>query len=336
MLWNDKVLFNYWAHAASLVLTEDYPIHRRQMITWGTGDSLWAGRVREWMSANQGLRRHILLQLRRRGPLRSRDFEDRSAVHWGSSGWTDRRNVGRMLDFLWAQGKVMVAGRAGAERLWALGSTWWPEWMPRDRLSARQAVMRAAPISLRCLGVATRRHIFEHFIRGDYPGLDKALAALEKGGEIVRAQVQGLNRGEWFVHSADLSLIESIESDGWEPRTVLLSPFDNLICDRARTEVLFDFHYRIEIYVPKDKRRFGYFSMPVLHGDRLIGRVDPSFDRKRAALVVNSAHAEPSTGRSRRAAGAVREAIEELAAWLGARSIEYRNVTFEPWRSTLR
>jgi uncharacterized protein YcaQ len=217
MLWNDKVLFNYWAHAASLVLTEDYPIHRRQMITWGTGDSLWARRVREWMSANQGLRRHILLQLRRRGPLRSRDFEDRSAVHWGSSGWTDRRNVGRMLDFLWAQGKVMVAGRAGSERLWALGSTWWPEWMPRDRLSGRQAVMRAAPISLRCLGVATRRHIFEHFIRGDYPGLDKALAALEKSGEIVRAHVQGLNRGEWFVHSADLSLIESIESDSWEP-----------------------------------------------------------------------------------------------------------------------
>jgi uncharacterized protein len=335
LLWHDKSLFHYWAHAASLVLTEDYPIHRQQMITWGRGETKWARRVREWMNANQALRRHVLGELRQRGPLRSRDFEDRSVDPWGSSGWTDQRNVGRMLDFLWVQGKVMVAGRAGADRLWDLAERWWPEWMPRERLSAAQAVRRAAPISLRCLGVATQKDIAAHFIPGRYPGLGKALESLEKNGEIVRVDVERMNRGTWFVHRDDVALGEALSTDDWESRTVLLSPFDNLIRDRSRTEALFDFHYRIEIYVPKNKRQYGYYSMPILHGDRLIGRVDPLFDRKRGRLVVNSVHAEPATERSRTTARAVKGAVEGLAAWLGASSIEYRDVTFEPWRRML-
>jgi uncharacterized protein YcaQ len=336
ILWRDKFLFHYWAHAASLVLTEDYPIHRRQMITWGTGESGWGRRAREWMSANHALRRHILAQLRRKGPLRSRDFDDRSVHSWGSSGWTNDRNVGRMLDFLWAQGKVMVAGRAGAERLWDLAAAWWPDWMPRDHLSAQQAVRLAAPISLRCLGVGTKKHINEHFIRGDYPGLAKTMQSLERKGEIVPVSVEGITKGSWFAHRADLELIDALQMDEWEPRTVLLSPFDNLICDRERTEVLFDFRYRIEIYVPKNQRLYGYYSMPILHGDRLIGRVDPSFDRKSRRLTINSAHAEPTTARSRTVGAAVRGAVEELATWLGATTIEYQNVTFEPWRRSLK
>lgn len=336
LMWTDKSLFHYWAHAASVVLTEDYPIHRRQMIAWLSGETQWAHRVREWMAANQALRRHVLGELRRRGPLRTRDFEDRSVHAWGSSGWTDQRNVGRMLDFLWAQGKVMVAGRVGVERLWDVAERWWPEWMPRERLSPEQAVARAARISLRCLGVGTRKHVSDHFIRGSYPGLAKRMELLEHRGEILDVDVEGLGGGRWFLHQEDLPLVEELEKNNWEPRTVLLSPFDNLICDRARTEALFGFHYRIEIYVPKNKRRYGYFSMPVLHGDRLIGRVDPSLDRKANRLVINSAHGEDSTDRSRRTAGSVKGAIEEMAQWLGTSSIEYRNITFEPWRRALR
>lgn len=336
LMWTDKSLFHYWAHAASVVLTEDYPIHRRQMIAWLSGETQWAHRVREWMAANQALRRHVLGELRRRGPLRTRDFEDRSVHAWGSSGWTDQRNVGRMLDFLWAQGKVMVAGRVGVERLWDVAERWWPEWMPRERLSPEQAVARAARISLRCLGAGTRKHVSDHFIRGSYPGLAKRMELLEHRGEILDVDVEGLGGGRWFLHQEDLPLVEELEKNNWEPRTVLLSPFDNLICDRARTEALFGFHYRIEIYVPKNKRRYGYFSMPVLHGDRLIGRVDPSLDRKANRLVINSAHGEDSTDRSRRTAGSVKGAIEEMAQWLGTSSIEYRNITFEPWRRALR
>ena len=336
LVWRDKMMFHYWGHAASLVLTEDYPIHRRLMITWGTQNSNWGRRTREWMEANRSLQRHILSQLRSRGPLRSRDFEDRSVHAWNSSGWTDQRNVGRMLDFLWIKGKVMVAGRTGQERVWDLADNWWPEWMPRERLTESQVMRRGAPISLRCLGVGTQTHISRHFIAGRYTDLGKTLRLLERRGEIEQVEVEGMARGKWFVHRDDTDLIERLERDEWEPRTVLLSPFDNLIRDRDRTLDLFDFHYRIEIYVPKNKRRFGYFAMPILHGDGLIGRLDPFFDRKSGRLTINSVHAEPGVPRSRTVAVAVRGAVEELAAWLGAETIEYKKVHFEPWRRTLK
>src|SRR5205807_2484739 len=105
------------------------------------------------------------------------------------------------------------------------------------------------------------------------------------------------------------------------PRTVLLSPFDNLICDRARTELFFNFNYRIEIYVPKAKRQYGYYVLPILHGDRLIGRLDPQMDRKQKCLTINTVYAEPNapkTSMTKTAAKAIRSAIEDLATFLGA------------------
>jgi uncharacterized protein len=336
LLWDEKKLFYYWAHAASLVLTEDYPLHRLLMDTYLTGDAKWVQGFKDWLATNDTLRRSILRELEQKGPLRSRDFTQEAAADWKSSGWTAGRNVTKVLDYLWTKGEVMVAGRSGAERVWDLAENWWPSWMPREQLPADQIVRMAASISLRCLGVATAKQINDHFTRWRYGGLTDALTSLESDGEIVPIKVEGLDRASWFIHRKDLTAIRKLESDAWEPRTVLLSPFDNLICDRARTESLFDFHYRIEIYVPKTKRRFGYFSMPVLHGDRLIGRVDPAFDRKTERLVINSAHAEPSTERSRTTAVAVRGAIEELASWLGARTIEYRAVNFDPWKRVMR
>jgi uncharacterized protein YcaQ len=117
-------------------------------------------------------------------------------------------------------------------------------------------------------------------------------------------------------------LIEHLD-EHWDPRTVLLSPFDNLICDRARTEQIFDFSYRIEIYVPKNKRRFGYFAMPVLHGDRFIGRVDPLMNRKTATLRINAIHLEPSVRIDGQTARTLNETVVELGEFLGARDIEF-------------
>jgi uncharacterized protein YcaQ len=325
LLWKEKKLFHYWAHGASWVLTEDYPIHRHRMRTYLTGDEQWDRRMREWVDDNAELKRHILSELRRKGPLRSRDFEDRARVPWESSGWTAGRNVGRMLDYLWAKGEITIAGRDGSQRLWDLSRNWFPEWTPRDGLSSRQVVERAAQISLRCLGVATRAHIAAHFVRGAYPGLDGVLARLAHRGVIEEVSVVERGspwRGLWYIHSDDVPLVEKIE-DLWEPRTVLLSPFDNLICDRARTERLFGFSYRIEIYVPKDKRRFGYFAMPVLHGDRFVARIDPMMDRRANTLRINAIHLEPSSGPDRATSKAVGDAVAELARFVGARDIEY-------------
>jgi uncharacterized protein len=336
LCYSDRKLFEYWAHAASIVLMDDYPIHRGLMTRYLKGDTAWEEQTRRWIETNNGLRRTILTRLRREGPLPSRVLSDTSQLAWRSTGWTSGRNVGRMLDILWAQGKVMVSARSGGQKLWDVAERVIPEHARRDRLSEGQRTRKAALASLRALGVGTEQDIRNHFIRGRYPQLRRVLTSLERDGEIERVNVCG-SSADWFVHRDDASLLESIEEDHHRSVTTLLSPFDNLICDRNRTERLFDFHYRIEIYVPKDKRRYGYFAMPVLHGDRLIGRIDPLFDRKSRALKINSAHAERGRTKSASEDGAaVAAAITDLARFLGASSIAVGQTLPAGWRKQLR
>ena len=290
-------------------------------------------RLRDWLAANQGLRRSILRQLRASGPLPTRDLEDRAQTSWESSGWTAGRNVDRMLDVLWTQGRVMVAGRQGQQRVWDLAERWLPPWAPTRRPPERAVVRLAVQRSLRALGVATARDIDRHFTAGRYPGLTAVLAGLERDGRVERVRVADDGTewpGPWYVHADDLPMLERLEAGDWRPRTTLLSPFDNLIIDRERTQRLFGFHFRMEIYVPRAARRYGYYVLPVLHGDRLIGRVDPAMDRRRGRLVVNAVHAEPDAPAA--AGPAVAAALEDLAAFLGADRVELRQPPPERWR----
>ena len=325
LLWRDGSLFEYWAHAASIVLTEDYPIHNLLMRTYATGVPRTPGdrKFDTWLKENQALSRHILARLRREGPLAARDFEDKAAAAWYSTGWTSGRNVSQMLDYLWTKGKIMVAGRSGIQKLWDVGERCLPDWTPRDRLPRREVVRRAAQKSLRALGVASPRHIVEHFTRRHYTGLASVLADLEAEGRVVRVEIDTWPNGKWFIHADDLPLLERLEAGEWQPRTTLLSPFDNLICDRTRTGQLFNFAFSMEIYVPQSKRQYGYYVLPILHGDRVIGRVDPKMNRAQGRLIVNAVYAEPNAPASRGTARAVAGAIEDLAAFLGAKGIDY-------------
>lgn len=329
LLWKERRLFEYWAHAASIVLTEDYPIHQVRMKSYPDGDSKFAARVREWKKQNSSLHRALLAEMRRKGPLPSRYFEDMgiSPDEWVSTGWTGERNIGRMLDFLWMQGKIMVAGRAGLQKLWDLSERCLPDWTPRERLSNREMVRRAAQKSLRALGVATSRQIDHHFIRLDNLELREALAGLEAEQRIERVRIveEGQAwKGDWYIHTDDLPLLERLEMGEWAPRTTLLSPFDNLISDRVRTRQLFNFHYGIEIYTPRHKRQYGYYVLPILHGDRLIGRIDPVMDRERGRLTINAIHTEPKVRATKAIDRATRGAIEELGLFLGAKEIDYK------------
>lgn len=326
LLWQERRLFEYWAHCASIVPTEDYPIHNLMMRGYPNGDSAWSERTRAWLKQNQKLKRYVLAQLRRRGPLLSRDLEE-DGLHpreWVSTGWTSGRNISRMLDYLWIGGKIMVAGREGIQKRWDLAERVLPEWTPRERLPEREVVRRAAQKSLRALGVATPRQINYHYIRGRYPDLKNVLAELVQAQRIREVEIRDLP-GEWYIHADDEHLITEHAIRNTEPRAILLSPFDNLICDRARTKLLFNFDYTMEIYVPAAKRKYGYYVLPILHGDRLIGRVDPEMDRERRALRVNAVYAEPDAPTSRAAGRAVAGAIEDLAAFLGAREILYNS-----------
>lgn len=335
----DRCFFEYWAHRASIVLTEDYPIHNLLMRRYPTDRYAHSRRTKVWLRENQTLLRYVLRRFRTEGQLRLRDFEDRARVGWTSSGWTTGRNVERMLDYLWTKGRIVVAGRSGNEKIWDMAERWFPPWTPRERLPEREIVRRAAQRSLKALGVARPADIERHFTVGRYPGLAQILSKLERTGvvEPVRVAADGVEwPGRWLLHADDGPLVDVLEGGNWEPRTTLLSPFDNLIIERARTELLFGFHFRMEIYVPKPKRVFGYYVLPILHGDRLIGRVDPAMDRVRGVLAVQAVHAEPDAPMTASTGKAVARAVEDLARFLGARDVEYSGTVPEAWRKSLR
>jgi uncharacterized protein YcaQ len=338
LLWKDRSLFEYWAHAASIVLTEDYQIHHLLMRRYPRQRYSHGRRTAEWLRDNETLRRHVMQRLRRDGPVRISEIEDLSERPWKSGGWTTGRNVERMIDTLWTQGKVMVARREGLTKWWDLADRCLPDWTPRRRLSEPQIVAKAAQRSLRALGIARQRDIERHFTIGRYHGLPAALSKfLAKGMvEEVRVVDDGTEGpGTWYVHAEDLPLLEAIQAGRWEPRTTLLSPFDNLIIDRARTELLFGFSYRMEIYVPKANRRYGYYVLPILAGDRFVGRLDASVDRPGERLIVHAIHAEPGTKPNPEIGRELAGALGELATFVGARRIEYPPDVPRGWKRVL-
>jgi hypothetical protein len=305
--WEDRSLYEY---NAALVPIDQYPIHADTMKRYPAWTDSWNERVTTWLEENAALRRQILVQLRKRGPVPSRDLGGLTHVGWRSTGWTNDRNVTLMLEFLHRQGKVVIAGRRGQQRLWDLAE----RWLPADsRLPMREAERQVADRSSRALGVATAKEIrWEYFPGGPYPGMDNAIKALVREGRLLPAEIEGLP-GEHFVHVDALPALETKPPR----RTIFLSPFDPLIRNRDRTEALWGFRYRIEIYVPKHKREYGYFVLPILHGDRLVGRIDPVFDRKAGVLRVNNVFWEPGQREV-----SLTKPLRSLARFVGADSIE--------------
>lgn len=226
--------------------------------------------------------------LRARGPLLSRDVPDRCEVPWPSTGWTNNRNVTQMLESLAVRGQIAVSGRSGRQRLWDLAERVYPAGTPV--VPAAEALRRRGEKRLRSLGIARASVVGE-------------------AGE--PAEVEG-TPGVWRVDPA-------ARGQPFAGRTALLSPFDQLVYDRQRALELFDFEYRLEMYVPKAKRRWGYFALPVLYHDQLIGKVDATADRKKSVLQVHAIHQDIRFTRA--VTAAVHAELEALASWLGLAAV---------------
>lgn len=276
----DRTLFE---HRAMVRPMADLGLHLADMAAWPE-----ESRRREWLRANDSFRRYVLDLLRDSGPLLSRDVPDRSEVPWPSTGWTNNRNVTQMLEFLAARGEIAIAGRVGRQRLWDLAERVYPAdaaVIPADEARA----LRNERL-LRSLGVARTSVVGE-------------------AGE--PAEIEG-TAGGWRVDPAAIG-------QPFAGRTALLSPFDRLVHDRKRALELFDFEYRLEMYVPKANRRWGYFALPVLHHDRLIGKVDATADRRKSVLRLDAIHQDiPFTGEI---SAAVHTELESLASWLGLSAV---------------
>ena len=204
-------------------------------------------------------------------------------------------------------------------------------------MTARNAERRAAERAIRALGYASRKEIQFYFVRGMYRELDRVLEDLLRDSVIHPIEIDGLRGGQGrYIHRDDLGLLDSLGGGGPEPRTSLISPFDSLICLRDRVRELFGFEYSLEMYVPEPKRKFGYYVLPILWGDRFIGRIDPKLDRATSTLRIRAVHAEPGAPTGEEVSASIAFSIEQLAKFLGAERVEYPRRVPSAWKRSLR
>lgn len=282
--------------------------------TWATGKGSWQTRAREFMTGNTDFRQSILDQLRAEGPLQSRQIDDSKVrVGWESTGWTHGKNSTRMLDFMSAEMDVVVFGRVGQERLWDLPERVIPADAPRDDLTEDQYNERRVMTAVRRFGVATIPEIRSRAYGMSVAEVGATVTRLAEQGKVQDARLE-LPSGavDAVVEGGALNALGHLGP----ARTTLVSPFDPVIYDRERTERLFGFRYKLEMYVPKTERRFGHFVLPIVHDRRLVGRLDSARDRKTNELVVNKLHWESGKAPSAAARKAVDQAITELAGFV--------------------
>ncbi len=335
LLWETRQLFEDWGHCTSIVSTEDYPIFQGLKQTFSPQESF-----KKWIKENKKLERYILRELKAHGPLPMKYFDDKAVTRWESKGWTAGRNVSMMLTYLWAKGSIMVARREGNQKFYDLTQRVLPVWVSQERLTSRELYSRIAEKSLHALGVARPMHIRYYFIRGIPEQVHNVLEDLESRNRIKQIQIKDLQtktslRGKWYIHTNEIPLLDELDGKHWHPRTVLLSPFDNLIYDRKRLHQLFRFRYSMEIYVPKHKQKYGYYVLPILYHDQFIGRIDPAFDRRTQALNIKSIHKEPQAPTTKPVIHSIRKTIRELAAFINAQTIIYPKRIPSGWEALI-
>jgi uncharacterized protein len=271
----------------------DLALYRAEMANWaGLGElSPWEENLRDWVDANNACRLDILDRLRADGPLPARGLPDICDVPWRSTGWNNNRNVIMLLELMGQRGEVAVAGRDGRDRLWDLAERLFPNTQAVPIAKARRIRDERR---LQSLGVA-RAHTVETQIEPQY---------VNEVGE--PAVIDGV-RGTWRVDPAQLG-------QPFAGRAALLSPLDRLIYDRKRMIEIFEFDYQLEMYKPAAKRRWGYWALPILYGDQLVGKLNATADRMAGVLRVDAVHQDVPFTKAMNTA--IHREISDLATWL--------------------
>jgi uncharacterized protein len=314
--WLDELLaegalFEYWAHAACFLPIEDYPLHRRRMLD-AIRDKVWPVKwAVEWPQENPEIMERIRSHLRENGAVRSADFENKNRP---SGGWWNWKAEKDALEAMWLTGEVMIARRQNFQRVYDLRERVLPGWDDAAIPSTEELRRTFALRTVSALGIAFPTWVPDYF-RQPKKGVPQRLAELAEEDLLVRVEVEGFE-GQAYIHPDQLGLLEEVASGSREPTlTTLLSPFDPLVWDRQRARELFDFDYMIECYTPAAKRRYGYFTLPILHRGQIVGRLDPKAHRAQGVFEIKALHLEPGAPVSEELSAELAAALRRLAAW---------------------
>lgn len=316
-VYRDRAGYEYWGHEASILPISHLPLGRRRMRRFPPPS--W--RNQAWWSryhTSPASRRRVLSRLRSEGPLESNDFDWRDGEPRKAPGknWPLMKEDKRSLKLLWHKGRVAVATRRHFRCVYDLAERIYPDSEVATTATYHDSWLLTG---LSGCGVASEAHLVNYLTAPNLSADERrrAISRNLRNARVVEARVEGL-RGRYFVLPEHLERIDQVPLP---TGTTLVCPFDSLLWQRKRALDLLDFEYRIEIYVPEAKRRFGYYVLPILHDGRLVGRVDPKLHRDRSELELKSIHLEPGFSRARNFDRELGDAITSLGQFLGIEQV---------------
>ncbi|HEX8175742.1 MAG TPA: crosslink repair DNA glycosylase YcaQ family protein [Pyrinomonadaceae bacterium] len=307
-LLEEGAIFEYWSHEACFLPVEDYPLYRRRMLE---AESMGWKYSAAWVKAHRkeidGLKRFI----REHGAVRAADFERTDGK---AGGWWEWKTEKRALEMLFTAGELMIARRRNFQRVYDLRERVLPGW-DDAQLPSREEVRRELALkAVRALGIAKPRWVADYF-RTNMKETLEAVRALAEEGELLSVEVEGWDE-PGLIHPDNIRLAKSALEGSLEmERTTLLSPFDPVVWDRARARFMFDFDYRLECYTPEAKRRYGYFTLPILRRGSLVGRLDAKAHRKDGVFEIRSLYMEPGVKVKAELIEDIAAALTECARW---------------------
>lgn len=278
LLEKDKTVFEYWSHAASYLPMSDYRFSLPRKKSYEDGKSHWFGQDKK-------MNKYVLDRIKAEGPLQSKDFEYKRE---GPGNWYEWKPAKRALEQLFMEGKLMVAKRQGFHKVYDLTACVLPSTVdtsfPTEKEVAEHLILKV----VQAHGFVNENEI-SYLRNGQKAPVNKALKRMLMEGELIEINIEGLEKFSFITSEKQLKSIEKIKPKN---NIHFLSPFDNAIIQRKRVQHLFDFDYMIECYLPEPKRKYGYFSLPVLHGNKFIARFDPKADRATKTFYIKVIHFE--------------------------------------------
>jgi hypothetical protein len=304
-LLTEGALFEYWSHAACFLPIEDYPLYRHLYSSWV------GGRAHKWLDEHPTVAETVLDHVRTNGETRSSDFErtDGQKTNWFN--WKEEKIA---LEYLFYAGELMVRKRHNFQRIYDLRERVLADFEELADVSLADAHDQFILNTIQALGVTKAEWIADYF-RLSKADAKASLKRLEKQDRLMPVEVEGW-KTPGYIHPANRKRVEAA-AKGKIPRskTTFLSPFDPLVWDRKRALDLFNFDYKIEVYTPAPRRKYGYFTLPILYNNALIGRLDPKAHRKEGIFEVKALHLERGVFVDDALVAEVKSALQACAAW---------------------